>query len=44
MTHAVPYFPALVIYGVLLTDDAVALIDLEVDEEYWDLIAGDPQE
>ena len=44
MTHAVPYFPALVIYGILLTDGAVELLDLEVDEDYWDLIANDPDD
>jgi len=44
MTHAVPYFPALVIYGILLSDGIVETIDLEVDEEYWDLIGNDPDD
>jgi hypothetical protein len=42
MTHAVPYFPALVIYAILLSDDAVEILDLDVDETYWDLIGDDP--
>ena len=42
MTHAVPSFPALIIYGILLTDGAVELVDLDIDEEYWDLIGNDP--
>ncbi len=44
MTHAVPRIPALVIYAVLVSDDAVETIDLEVDEEYWDLIGDDPSD
>lgn len=44
MTHAVPLFPALVVYAIRLTDDTVELIDLDVDEDYWDLIAGDPDD
>ena len=43
MTHAVPFFPALVIYAVLLTDGTVEIIDLEVDEDYWDLTTDDPE-
>ena len=42
MTHAVPYFPALVIFAVLLTDGTVETLDLDVDEDYWDLIGDDP--
>lgn len=44
MTHAVPLFPALVVYGVLLADGAVELVALDVDEDYWDLIADDPDD
>jgi hypothetical protein len=42
MTHAVPFFPALVLYAVLLVDDTVETLDLDVDEDYWDLIGDDP--
>jgi hypothetical protein len=41
MTHAVPMFPPLVVYAMLLTDGTVETLDLEVDEEYWDLIGDD---
>jgi len=47
MTHAVPYFPPLIIYAVLMSDGAtgtIETIDLEVDEDYWDLIADDPDD
>ncbi len=44
MTHAVPFFPALVVYAILLSDDTVELIDLDVDEDYWDVVAGDPDD
>ena len=42
MTHAVPFFPALVVYAILVAEDTVELVHLEVDEDYWDLLAGDP--
>jgi len=42
MTHAVPFFPALVVYAVLLSDGVIEVVDLDVDEEYWDLISDDP--
>jgi hypothetical protein len=44
MTHAVPFFPALVIYAVLLSDGTVETLDLDVDEDYWDLLGDDPDE
>lgn len=44
MTHAVPLFPALIVYAILLTDNTVELVDLEVDEDYWDVIADDPDD
>jgi hypothetical protein len=42
MTHAVPHFPALILYGMLLEDGVIEIVDIEVDEDYWDLIADDP--
>jgi hypothetical protein len=42
MTHGLPFFPALVIYACLGTDDAVELLDVVVDEDYFDLIGDDP--
>jgi hypothetical protein len=45
MTHAVPYFPAMVIYGMLLVaggDEFVELIDIVLDEDYFDIIENDP--
>ena len=36
-----PLFPALVVYAVLLSDGTVEVVDLDVDEEYWDLISDD---
>ena len=45
MTLAVPYFPPLVIYGLHVTEsggDAIEMIDITVDEEYWQLIGDDP--
>jgi hypothetical protein len=44
MTHAVPFFPALVIYAMLLTDGTIETLDLDVDEDYWDQIADDPED
>ncbi len=44
MTHAVPLFPALILYGILLDDGAVEILDVEVDDDYWDLIADDPND
>ena len=44
MTHAVPFFPPLVIYAILLSDGTVETLDLDIDEEYWDLIEGDPDD
>lgn len=42
MTHGVPIFPAMVIYGCLGTDDSVELLDVIVDDEYFDVINDDP--
>lgn len=42
MTIAVPVFPPMVFYAALGTDGAVELLDVIIDEEYWDLIADDP--
>ena len=44
MTHAVPFFPALVVYAILLSDGAIEVVDIDVDEEYWDLISDDPED
>jgi hypothetical protein len=44
MTHAVPFFPPLVIYAILLSDGTVETMDLDIDDEYWDLIEGDPDD
>ena len=45
MTHAVPFFPALVIYAMVVADphsgEYVELVGLDVDDDYWDL-ATDP--
>lgn len=35
---------ALIIYAVLLSDGTVETIDLEVDEECWELIGDDPDD
>ena len=44
MTHAVPYFPALVIYGMLVADgeEIIELVDVVIDEDYFDTVDGDP--
>jgi hypothetical protein len=44
MTHAVPIFPALVIYAVLTTDEVVELIDITIDDDYFDLVGDDPHD
>jgi hypothetical protein len=44
MTHGVPVFPPLVVYAVLVTDDVVELIDIIVDDDYFDLIGDDSTE
>lgn len=44
MTHAVPYFPALIVYAVLLEGDVVELVGLDVDEGYFDFIGDDPDD
>ncbi|MDP9401915.1 MAG: hypothetical protein M3P85_00965 [Actinomycetota bacterium] len=40
-TQAVPHFPPLVVYGMLVTDATVDLMDIEVDEDFWDRLAAD---
>lgn len=42
MTHAVPVFPALVVYAVLGVDDAVELVSITIDPDYFDLLDEDP--
>ena len=44
MTHAVPFFPPLVVYAILLSDGTVETVDLDIDDEYWDLIDDDPDD
>lgn len=34
----------LVIYAILLSDGTVETLDLDIDEDYWDLIEGDPDD
>ena len=43
MSHAVPIFPALVLYAVLADDDTVELISVTIDPDYFDLIGDDPE-
>jgi len=45
MTHALPYFPALVVYGMLVVDqgeELIELVDIVIDDEYFDAIESDP--
>ena len=42
MTHGVPVFPAMVVYACLGTDDAVELLDVVVDNDYFNLIDDPP--
>lgn len=42
MTHAVPVFPALVVYAVLADDDTVELVSITIDPDYFDLVSDDP--
>lgn len=47
MTHALPYFPALVIFGMLVLDDGEELIELvalEIDDDYFDSIESNPDD
>ena len=47
MTHALPYIPALVIYGMLVVDDGeelIELVDIVIDDDYFDAIESDPDE
>ena len=44
MTHGVPVFPAMTFYAVLGTDDAIELLDVTVDEDYFEMLEGDPDE
>lgn len=41
MTHGFPWFPPLVVYGILLSNDEIDLIGADVDTEYWRLIGDD---
>jgi hypothetical protein len=43
MTIAVPAFPPMVFYAALGTDGAVELLDVIIDEDYWDLVGDDPE-
>ena len=41
----VPYFPALVIYGMLVAigkHEVIELVDVVIDEDYFDTIENDP--
>lgn len=44
MTHGMPVFPAMVMYACMGTDGAVELLDVVVDDDYFDLIANDPSD
>lgn len=44
VTHGVPIFPAMVIYGMLATDGAVELVDVTTDPDYFDQISNDPSD
>lgn len=44
MTHGVPVFPAMTFYAVLGTDDSVELLDVTVDEDYFEILEGDPDD
>lgn len=41
-TAHVPLFPAMTFYAVLIADGTVEILDFTIDEEYFDLIGGDP--
>ena len=43
MTHAVPLFPALVVYALLTDDDTVELVSITIDPDYFDLIDDEPE-
>ena len=38
-----PFFGPLVISACLLQDDTVEVVSVIEDDEYWDLISGDPE-
>ena len=43
--YMLTYFPTvgvLAFYGVLLTDGTVELVDVEIDDDYWETISMDP--
>ncbi len=44
MTYAGPIFGPLVIYGILLTNEEVELIDIEIHEDDWRLVEDDPRD
>ncbi len=42
MTHGVPVFPAMTIYAIRGSDDSVELLDVDVDDDYFEMLEGDP--
>jgi len=44
MTHAVPVFPAMVFFAALGTDGSVDLLDVVIDEDYFEMLEGDPDD
>jgi hypothetical protein len=43
-THDMPFFPAMVFFAVIGVDDDVELVDVVIDEDYFDLIGDDPDD
>ena len=44
MTHGVPIFPAMTFFAALGTDDSVELLDVTVDEDYFEMLESDPDD
>lgn len=47
MTHSLPFFPPLVLYGMLVTegtDEIIELIDVTVDDDYFEGLNNDPDD
>jgi hypothetical protein len=44
LTHQLPIFPAMVFYAVLGTDGEIEILDMTVDETYFDLIGDGPED
>jgi len=42
MTHGVPVFPAMVMYACMGTDDAIEILDVVVDDNWFELLRDDP--